>query len=74
MIYGQIHGVRVLVNQEGARVDVVYLFARGLRIGVSMTSGYSTGNTGPQEQRITALFDGVLRSITLSPFEGTPTS
>ncbi len=74
VIYGQIHGVRVLVNQEGARVDVVYLFARGLRIGVSMTSGYSTGNTGPQEQRITALFDGVLRSITLSPSEGTPTS
>ncbi len=73
VVDGQIHGVRVLVNQEGARVDVVYFFARGLQIGVSMTAGYSITNMGPQEQRITALFEGVLRSIRLNPSADTPT-
>lgn len=62
--YGQINGVRVLVNQEGARVDVVYLFADQLQIGVSLTAGYSVSDTGPQEQRATALYEAVLRSIT----------
>ncbi len=65
-------GVRVLVDQEGARVDVVYLFAHGLRIGVSLSAGYSTTDTGAQEQRMTALYEAVLRSISVAP--ATPTS
>jgi hypothetical protein len=69
--YGQIPGVRVLVNQEGARNDVVYLFARGLRIGISLSAGYSVSDTGPQEQRVTALFDAMLRSVSFE--SATPT-
>ncbi len=70
--YGQIQGVRVLVNQEGARVDVVYLFARGMQIGVSLSAGYSVNDTGPQEQVMTAVFEAVLRSISLDA--ATPSS
>ncbi len=64
--YDQIKGVRILVNQEGARVDVVYFFARGLRIAVSLSAGYSITDTGAQEQRMTALFEAVLRSISFT--------
>ncbi len=69
--YDQIKGVRILVNQEGARVDVVYLFARGRRIAVSLSAGYSITDTGAQEQRMTALFEAVLRSISFTA--ATPT-
>ena len=61
--YGRMQGVRVMLSQEGGRIDVVYFFAHGLRIGVRLSAGYSVTDTGPQAEQITALFDAVLRSV-----------
>ncbi len=61
--YGRMQGVRVMLSQEGGRIDVAYFFAHGLRIGVRLSAGYSVTDTGQQAERITALFDAVLRSL-----------
>jgi hypothetical protein len=65
--YGGLNGVRVMLNQEGARIDTVYLFGSGRRIAVSMTSGYASDDTLPQAERAAAIFDAVFRSITTVP-------
>jgi hypothetical protein len=64
--YGQMPGIRVLINQEGARVDLVYLFVGRYRVGLSLTAGYSVSDTGEQAQRMTAIFEAVLRSIVIT--------
>lgn len=56
-------GVRLRMSQEGARVDLVYLFSDSLQIAVNMTSGFGVNDTGPAAQRATALFDALLESI-----------
>ncbi|MGA7671460.1 MAG: serine protease [Nitrolancea sp.] len=61
--YGHMPGARVMLSQEGGRVDVVYLFAHDLRIGIRLSAGYSVNDTSPQAEQITALFDAVLRSV-----------
>lgn len=61
--YGGMPGVRVILNQEGARVDVVYLFHDNRRIALSLTSGYGPGVDDPRSDRAEALFEAVLRSI-----------
>lgn len=61
--YGGMPGVRVVLNQEGARVDVVYLFHDNRRIALSLTSGYGPGVDDPRADRAEALFEAVLRSI-----------
>lgn len=63
--YGGINGVRVILDQEGARVDVVYLFHDNRQIAVSLTSGSGPDAVDPQAQRAELLFEAVVRSIGL---------
>lgn len=63
--YAGIPGVRVHLVQEGARVDMVYLFHEGRQIALGLTSGYGSDN-GEQAARATALFEAVLRSIVVA--------
>lgn len=62
--YGGFGGVRVVLNQEGARIDTVYLFGAGRRIAFSMSSGYVSDDTLPQAERAAALYEATLQSIT----------
>ncbi|MDI3341203.1 MAG: serine protease [Sphaerobacter sp.] len=62
--YGGLPGVRVVLDQEGARIDVVYLFHDNRQITISLTSGYGP-DADAQAERAAALFEAVLRSITL---------
>lgn len=65
--YGGFSGVRVILYQEGARIDTVYLFGSGRQIALSMTSGYVSDDTLPQAERAAALYEATLRSITPNP-------
>lgn len=65
--YGGYSGVRVLLDQEGARIDTVYLFGSGRRIAFSMTSGYGSDDTLPQAERAAALYEATLLSIAPIP-------
>lgn len=65
--YGGFNGVRVVLNQEGARIDTVYLFGSGRQLAFSMTSGYGSDDTLPQAERAAALYEATLRSITPIP-------
>jgi hypothetical protein len=62
--YGGFNGVRVVLNQEGARIDTVYLFGAGRRIAFSLSSGYVSDDTRPQAERAAALYEATLQSIT----------
>ncbi len=65
--YGGFNGVRVVLNQEGARIDTVYLFGAGRRIAFSMSSGYVSDDTLSQAERAAALYEATLQSITPIP-------
>ncbi|HEU4792539.1 MAG TPA: serine protease [Nitrolancea sp.] len=65
--YGGYSGVRVILDQEGARIDTVYLFGSGRRIAFSMTSGYGSDDTLPQAERAAALYEATLLSIAPIP-------
>lgn len=65
--YGGFNGVRVVLNQEGARIDTVYLFGSGRRVALSMSSGYVSDDTLPQAERAAALYEATLQSITAVP-------
>jgi S1-C subfamily serine protease len=68
--YAKLPGVRVALNQEGARIDIVYLFDGDRRIAVRLTSGYSSGDVSKQAEQAAALFEAMLKSITLVPPSG----
>jgi S1-C subfamily serine protease len=56
-------GVLIRLEQEGARVDLAYLFTGQRRIALSLTSAVSMADTGSQAQQATALFNAILNSL-----------
>jgi hypothetical protein len=54
-------GVRVVLEQEGALIDIVYVFEHDRLLTFSMTSGYLPGDASVQAEQTYKLFDTVVR-------------